>query len=264
MIPHFDSPVIHLYGPIAIHMFGVMVALGILVGARWTRKRGAQLGYSEEKVASMITTTLVCGFIFAHIFDVFAYQTAQKPTLIEILNPFGGLSSFGGFIGALGGMFFWCWKNGEPFMPFADSLGYGLSIGWMFGRLGCFSAHDHPGNFTNFFLGVHYPDGVRHDLGLDEALWAAGIALIFWLLARKNRPLGLYVTALSLAYAPVRFGLDFLRAHDVAGADPRYFGLTPAQWGSMAVLGAGVGLLLWMRNNHRHPTAAPTPPQPTS
>jgi len=159
-------------------------------------------------------------------------------------------------------MFFWCWKNGEPFMPYADSLGYGLSIGWMFGRLGCFSAHDHPGKFTEFFLGVHYPDGVRHDLGLDEALWAAGIALIFWLLARKNRPLGLYVTALSLAYAPVRFGLDFLRAHDVAGADPRYFGLTPAQWGSMGVLGAGVGLLLWMRN-HRNPTAAPTPPQPT-
>src|SRR4051812_23576521 len=131
MIPHFDSPVIHLYGPIAIHAFGVLVALGILVGARWTRTRGRQLGLQDDKVAAMITSTLVCGFIFAHIFDVFAYQLPSKPSLIEILNPFGGLSSFGGFMGALGGMFFWCWRNQEPFMPYADSLGYGLSVGWM-------------------------------------------------------------------------------------------------------------------------------------
>src|SRR4051794_29100249 len=103
MIPQPNIPPIHLYGPLAIHMFGVLVAIGILVGARWTRTRGRQLGLLDEKVASMITTSLVCGFIFAHFFDVFAYQLPQRPSIQEILNPFGGLSSYGGFIGALGG-----------------------------------------------------------------------------------------------------------------------------------------------------------------
>jgi phosphatidylglycerol---prolipoprotein diacylglyceryl transferase len=252
MIPQPNIPPIRIYGPIAIHMFGILVATGILVGARWTRSRGRQLGLPDEKIASMITTILVCGFIFAHIFDVFAYQLPQKPGIMEILNPFGGLSSFGGFTGALAGLFFWCRKNNEPVMPYADSLGYGLSIGWMFGRLGCFTAHDHPGRFSDFFLAVQYGDGARHDLGLDEALWAAAISTLFFILARKPRPLGLYVTVLSLAYAPVRFGLDFLRASDVPGADPRYFGLTPAQWGSIGILGAGVGLLQWMRKQPRN------------
>ena len=35
-------------------------------------------------------------------------------------------------------------------------------------------------------------------------------------------------------YAPARFGLDFLRATDVARPDQRYAGLTPAQWACLA------------------------------
>src|SRR4051794_32313926 len=127
MIPQPNIPAIHLYGPLAIHMFGVLVALAILVGARWTRIRGQQLGLSDEKVASMITASVACGFVVAHFFDVFAYQIYEKHTITDILNPFGGLSSYGGFIGALIGLFGWCWYVKEPVMPYADSLGYGLS-----------------------------------------------------------------------------------------------------------------------------------------
>jgi phosphatidylglycerol:prolipoprotein diacylglycerol transferase len=252
MIPWFNIRFPSL-GPLTIHAFGILVATGILVGARLTRNRGRELGLTDEKVASMITTTLVCGFLFSHIFDVFAYQTAgPSPTLWQIINPFGGLSSYGGFIGALGGLFYWCKKEKTPVMPYADSLAFGLATGWMFGRLGCFTAHDHPGRFTNFFLAVRYPEGARHDLGLDEAIWAFLVSMLFFYLSRlsrRPRPLGLYVTLLTLLYAPVRFGFDFLRAIDVQGADPRYFGLTPAQYGSLAVLVVGVGLAVWTRRH---------------
>jgi phosphatidylglycerol:prolipoprotein diacylglycerol transferase len=231
-------------GPLTIHLFGVLVATGILVGARWTHRRTQQLGLKVEDVSSMITWSLVFGFIISHIFDVFAYQTkGPNPTLWEILNPFGGLSSYGGFLGALVGLFAWAWRYKQPVLPYADGLGYGLSIGWMFGRLGCYTAHDHPGAFTNFWLSVRYPDGLRHDLGFDEAIWSAAVAAIFFVLGRKNRTPGLYVGLLSFLYGPFRFGLDFLRATDVPGADPRYFGLTPAQYGSLLVTVIGAQLL---------------------
>jgi len=256
MIPWFKSPSLPI-GPLTIHAFGVLVAIGILVGARLTRRRGEQLGLQPEMVAQMVTTILVCGFIFAHIFDVFAYQTkGPRPTLLEILNPFGGLSSYGGFMGALGGLFYWCRRNKQNVMPYADSLGYGLAAGWTFGRLGCFTAHDHPGHLTDFFLAVQYPEGARHDLGLYEALWALGVTLIFLFLSRKQQPLGLYVGLLTTLYGPVRFGLDFLRATDVSGADPRYAGLTPAQWLSVAVTFVGLGLLAWTWKHARKPAAA--------
>jgi len=256
MIPYFDitfpSIPFPIFGKITIHAFGILVAIGVLVGMRLTRVRGRELGLIDEMVDSMITYVLISGFLFAHYFDVVAYQTfGGHPTWQQVLNPIDGFSSFGGFTGAVGGLLFWCFRRRQPIMPYADSLAYGLATGWLFGRLGCFTAHDHPGRHTDFFLAVRYPGGARHDLGLDEALWALGVTLLFTWLRRKPRPVGIYVTLLTTLYAPVRFGLDFLRATDTEGADPRYFHLTPAQWGCFAVLVAGLGMLAWVRRQPR-------------
>jgi phosphatidylglycerol:prolipoprotein diacylglycerol transferase len=262
MIPwfniNFPSIPFPIIGKLTIHAFGILVAVGILVGLTLTKRRGRELGLIDERVDSMVTWTLLFGFVLAHLFDVFAYQPfGAHPRLKDILNPFSGFSSFGGFTGALLGLFVWCRRHKQPIMPYADSLAYGLATGWMFGRLGCFTAHDHPGQHTSFFLAVHYPDGPRHDLGLDVALWAAAIALVFAILRRKKRPLGTYVTILTLAYAPIRFALDFLRATDVPEPDPRYFGLTPAQWGCFLVLGAGLALLAWTRKHAQQSARSP-------
>ncbi len=265
--PAIQIPPLHIpgIGAVTIHLFGILVATGVLVGSQLTHRRGRQLGLPDEQVASMIFTVLVCGFLFAHYFDVVAYQLPFHPTMLEIINPFSGLSSFGGFMGALGGLFYWCRRNRHPVMPFADSLAYGLAIGWMFGRLGCFSASDHPGRFTTFFLAVRYPDGPRHDLGLDEAIWAAVVSALFLVLSRRPRPVGLYVTILTLAYAPVRFFFDFLRAVDVAQPDPRYFGLTPAQYLALVVVAVGIGLARWTAQNAKQPwVAASVGPSPSA
>jgi phosphatidylglycerol:prolipoprotein diacylglycerol transferase len=251
MIPWFTSPSLPI-GPLTIHTFGVLVATGILVGANLTQRRGKQLGLKPEPISQMITTVLICGFLMAHWVAVFAYHTGGELTLLKILNPLEGISSFGGFLGAVLGLYGWCRVKKQPIMPYADSLAYGLAAGWLFGRLGCFSAHDHPGRLTHFFLSVNYQafrpslNGPRHDLGLDEAIWALFMTGLFLFLGRRKRPLGLYVTLLSLCYAPVRFFLDSLRATDIENADARYFGLTPAQYGAIACLGAGVALLVWM------------------
>jgi phosphatidylglycerol:prolipoprotein diacylglycerol transferase len=48
---------------------------------------------------------------------------------------------------------------------------------------------------------------------------------------------------MCIAYAPTRFALDFLRVHanDYGReADPRYGGLTPAQWGCLILLAGGI------------------------
>jgi phosphatidylglycerol:prolipoprotein diacylglycerol transferase len=145
-------------------------------------------------------------------------------------------------------------------MPYADSMAYGLAGGWALGRLGCYTAHDHPGRFTDFFLSVPYPDGRRHDLGFDEALWAIGVTGLFLLLGRKPRPLGLYVALITMLYGPVRFLLDYLRVTDMAGADPRYFGLTPAQYLSIGVSAAGLAVLAWVVAESRRRAAPSAPP----
>ena len=92
-----------------------------------------------------------------------------------------------------------------------------------------------------------YTDGViRHNLGLEEALYTAGIALLFQLLGRKPRFPGFYLGLFLVLYAPFRFGVDFLRLVDV-----RYGGLTPGQYGCIALLVLAVVILALPRRGPR-------------
>ena len=112
------------------------------------------------------------------------------------------------------------------------------------GRLGCFVAYDHPGRPTGFVLGQMYKDGVvRHNLGLEEALYTVAIAVLFHSLGRKPRFPGFFLGLFLLLYAPFRFGVDFLRIIDV-----RYYGLTPGQYGCIALALTGAAILARRRH----------------
>jgi phosphatidylglycerol:prolipoprotein diacylglycerol transferase len=65
---------------------------------------------------------------------------------------------------------------------------------------------------------------------------AAAVALTW----HKRLPTGTYVAVTTLAYAPARFAMDFLRIRGSEGADLRYSGLTPAQWACIALFAYGI------------------------
>ena len=135
---------------------------------------------------------------------------------------------------------------------------FGFPFGWLFGRLGCFTVHDHPGEVTDFFLAVddyqvgEPPFEPRHDLGLYEVFWSLAIIGLFLFLARKRRRRGFYMALLPISYAPIRFFLDYLRAEPEAGGDVRYAGLTPGQWGSFLILALGL-FVVWYIRTHPEP-----------
>jgi phosphatidylglycerol:prolipoprotein diacylglycerol transferase len=110
-----------------------------------------------------------------------------------------------------------------------------MAVAWTIARVGCFVAHDHKGSLSTFPLAVDFPGGARHDLGLYEAILSAFLALICAWAFNRKLPTGSVAALLCLLYAPVRFGMDFLRAEDISGADSRYAGLTPAQYGCVAL-----------------------------
>ena len=115
MIPYIPPSISTLFkvGPAEVHLFGILVAIGILVGSDRTRVRARQLGIPDDETASLATTVVVMGFIVAHVFDVLAYQPeelarrAPLDALILLVNITAGLSSYGGFLGALIGLLLW-------------------------------------------------------------------------------------------------------------------------------------------------------------
>jgi phosphatidylglycerol---prolipoprotein diacylglyceryl transferase len=238
VLPYF-APVAIPFGPLTLHAFGLLVAVAVIAGVEIVRRRATRKGLDPTLSQRMVGWMLVGGFLGAHLVDRLVYfpgQTWDHPD--TLLRVWSGLSSFGGFLGALVAL--WIYLRVHPLRgltwAYVDVIAYAFPFAWVFGRLGCFVTFDHPGSPTTFILGqrdVH--DIVRHNLGLYEALYTAVIAAIFLRLGRRQQHPGVFVGLLALLYGPVRFGLDFLRQVDV-----RYFGFTPGQYGAIALVATGI------------------------
>lgn len=236
-----------------LHPFGFLVGLGIVLGTIIAGKRAKQLGLSERVVADVALWAVIPGFIGAHLIHQIFYEPheiLQDPLIL--LQVWNGISSFGGFIGGtLGVLYYFLKKNKElPFLPYADAIIYGFAFAWIFGRLGCTTAFDHPGLQTDFFMGMEYlgraKDGtplpnfgkILHNLGWYEAIWAMAMSLFFWTQRNKTHFKGWFLATFVVAYMPIRFALDFLRINDAP-----YGGMTPAQWFAIVLMGLGAWLL---------------------
>ncbi|MDP6931757.1 MAG: prolipoprotein diacylglyceryl transferase [Myxococcota bacterium] len=248
LIPFFEAPILEI-GPVVIDPWATLVAVGFILGLEMARARGIREGLAVPDVVDGTVFTVGMGFVVGHLVHVLAYNPHQiaEQGVMALLRIWAGFSSTGGFLGAvLGSVLFYTVIRKRPFWPHADAIMFGFPFGWTFGRLGCFMAHDHIGRPTDFFLAVDFPGswgGPRHDLGLYEALWTAGIALTFWLLRNRSVRPGFFLGMWCFLYAPARFGMEFLRNTDLAGADVRWLGLTPAQYGALLTAVAGLWLV---------------------
>jgi phosphatidylglycerol:prolipoprotein diacylglycerol transferase len=133
-------------------------------------------------------------------------------------------------------------------------------VAWIFGRGGCTLAHDHPGLHTSAsnWLAFAYPDGPRWDLGFLEMLFSIALSIALYLSWQKPKPLGYYIALASMTYAPVRFGLDYLRADADDGGDARYGSLTPGQYAAIALFltGAYFARVAWTERKMPVPSVA--------
>lgn len=248
------STTISTFG-IPIDPWATLVCLGVLLGLELARARAIKLGLAVEDIVDGVVFTVLMGFFGAHLITVLAYhpERLQEDGIWAILKVWEGFSSTGGWMGAAFGIWFFYRKwRPRDMWRFADIIAYGFPLGWFFGRMGCASVHDHIGRLTDSPLGVEFPAnhfaaGTRFELGLLEMMWTVPVMLLFLWLGRKDQPPGTFLGLFFLFYAPTRFFLDSLRQTDIAYADARYFGLTPAQFGCFALLSFSLWIL-WRRD----------------
>lgn len=281
-IPFFELQVYNLQipgiGVLPLDPWATLVCIGFVVGLEIARWRGLKLGLEARDVVDGAVVTVLAGFVIAHFYTVLFYFPERLVTsapLWGLMDPRGngiwsllrvweGFASTGGFIGAVvGAWLFYKVIRPLPAMRHADVIAFGFPFGWFFGRLGCGVVHDHIGALTTFPLAMEFPPdhfaaGIRHELGLYEAALMIPIMAAFLWLGRKDRPPGFFLGLFVVFYAPIRFGLDFLRNTDLSYHDARYAGLTPAQYGMIVLFLAGLALLVSVRRSAVVEAAAPT------
>jgi phosphatidylglycerol:prolipoprotein diacylglycerol transferase len=254
LVPYYETPIWEM-GPITLDSWTALVLIGFMVGLEISRARGIRKGLRVPDIVDGAVVTVGMGFVVGHIVHILAYnpQRLEEDGIMAILRIWQGLSSTGGFIGAvLGSVIFYRYIRKRSWFAHADTIMFGFPFAWAICRLGCFTAHDHIGTPSNFWLAVQFPDGPRHDLGLYEAMWTFGIAVLFW--AWRNKPVrdGFFLGLFCATYGPIRFFMDFLRNTDLSGADVRWAGFTPAQWAMLLLSGIG----FWMVQEFRRPKEA--------
>ncbi len=264
-IPYRTFPTIPL-GPVDLHTFGLMVALGVFLGTA-AAVRLMPPAVDRDHVVSLATRMVLAGIVGARLTWVATHFDSLDNPLDALAIWQGGLQFSGGFLTAcaFAAPAFRRWSPGLR-RQVLDRFAIGLALGMAFGRVGCYAVGEHLGRPTGFPLATRYLGGETregpldvgvaiHNTSLYEALHLLVLAgVLWWIVTRTGRtpPAGTALAVFCLWYGAGRFATDALRAYD-----ERVAGLTGAQWMCLALVVIGSVLLVRARRR-REPAALPS------
>ncbi|HET6952506.1 MAG TPA: prolipoprotein diacylglyceryl transferase family protein [Acidimicrobiales bacterium] len=263
-IPYTTFPTVDL-GPLNLRTFGLMVALGVLLGSWIAAAYAERYGVSRDETYRVATYMVLAGIIGSRLTWA-ATHTDQIENPIDVIAIWeGGIQFSGGFVAALivGLPFFRRWTRLQRWHVL-DGYALGLSLGLAIGRIGCYSVGEHFGRTSDFFLASRYDGGdVRepslgdtplvpgttfHNTSLYELLFllVLFVPLASVVVLRRRRGADLPAAAITgtfvLYYGVARWLTDSLRVND-----ERVAGMTGAQWMCLAMIPAGLWILLKVR-----------------
>ncbi len=245
-------PIAFHLSSLAIHSYGVMIAVAFLIGL-WTVTLRARLDpalrNSGENIAD-VTLCLMAGAILGartvYVTTYWKEQFAGQP-LTEIFAIWhGGLVYYGGLIGAAAAGFICIrWKK-MPLWNTADVFAPSIALGSVFGRIGCLLNGCCYGRACDLPWAVsfpadnplHPPTYPVHPTEIYDAL--LNLALYFflaWLFRRKKFDGQVFATFL-ICYSITRSIVEHFRG-DYSNLH-YHLGLTPAQWISVPIFIAGL------------------------
>lgn len=181
-------PVLLSIGPIKIYSYGLFLALAFLVGSFVFFRRAKEAAFEEEKIFDSIIWTVLFGLLGARIYYLlFNFPDfGFNPLKWFWLTRYGGLSFHGGLLGGTFGLFLFTKREKWDFWQTADIAVFGLSLGQVIGRIGCFLNGCCFGIQTDLPWGVVFVglEGRRHPTQIYEALF---VLFIFFLLLKLER-----------------------------------------------------------------------------
>jgi phosphatidylglycerol:prolipoprotein diacylglycerol transferase len=224
-------------GSFFVAFYGVIIAIGMLVGVSFILKEAKRVGFNEDQFLDICITTIIVGVIGARIYYVIFAWDYYKDNPISVFNiRQGGLAIYGGVLAGIACVYFICRKKQLNFLKVMDVAMFGVIIGQIFGRWGNFFNREAFGQYTDSLFAMMLPmNAVRsqadittemiehmvqlngvdyisvHPTFLYESLWNLCL-LIFLILTRKNKKFHGYVFFTYLiVYGAGRFWIEGLR-----------------------------------------------------
>ncbi|MCX5769551.1 MAG: prolipoprotein diacylglyceryl transferase [Candidatus Hydrogenedentes bacterium] len=269
-------------GPIAIHTYGFLIAVGFLLSMHFIQRDGERIGVDAGQISNMAFWVLLLGLAGTRITHIIMYPGDYSWT-----NPKGWFAIWEGglvFHGAIPPAILYAWwairRYKLNFWKMADLAMPYVPLAHAFGRLGCFFYGCCYGIRTDWPLGVRFPPGSPAALdhfyrytGVHAGDWSfpvhptqlygvvgllAACALLLYLRKRaraaKPNPIdGLTFPAYFILYGTGRFFIEFIRGDN----NPTYGPLTAQQIFSLALVAASIVFFaILLRNKRKTATAS--------
>ena len=167
-----------------IYFYGVIIALGFVLGILYCARRAPEFGIRSDDVYDMMIWMIPLSILGARLYFVIfqaEYYFAHPAEILAVWE--GGLAIYGGIISGVLVAFVFCRLRHISFPAMLDVMSFGVLIGQALGRWGNFFNREAFGAETEIFcrMGLTAPDGTTvfvHPTFLYESLWNL-LGLIF-------------------------------------------------------------------------------------
>lgn len=235
-------------GPLTLHMYGIMIAIGFVSALLICEKRAKKQGLNADALYGIFWCAVFGGALGSKLlyYTVNIQDVIKDPSII--LNFQNGWVVYGGIIGGVVASFLYLKVKKLDFPAYADLVLPAVAFAQGCGRIGCFFAGCCYGRETDSILGVTYwqsdfaPNGVKI---LPTQLFSSvgDFALAFLLMAyAKRKPAkGRVAAGYCIFYSIGRFVIEMFR-NDFRG---EYGPFSTSQLISVFILALGIAAFVW-------------------
>ena len=235
-------------GRFTIHGYGVMIAVGILVGLALADRIAKRYGYQPDNIDNIVYCALIVGFIGAKFVYCLVNWNQFLNDPMAVLGTAGWVV-YGGIIAGILAIFIYCRIKKISFREHFNIIVIGVALAQAFGRIGCFFAGCCYGRETVSAFGLVFPEGSLAPSGvkliptqLMSSLGDLIICIVLYRLYENEKTRNYTGFFYVLLYGAGRFFLEFFRG-DAARGTVGIF--STSQFISICmVLGAGILLLI--------------------
>ena len=162
-----------MIGSFGIAIYGVVIALGMLLGLTLSSRVAARTGQDPDVIWDLGPALLLFSVIGARIYYVIFMWDMYKDDLIQIFNlRGGGLAIYGGIIAGFITIYVYCRIKKQKFPLVLDTVMYGLLVGQILGRWGNFFNREVFGEYTNNLLAMRIPVSMVRERDISASIAA--------------------------------------------------------------------------------------------
>ena len=199
-----DPPKTFSIGPLTIHYYGLIIAVGLVLAELYACRRSKEFGVNEDTLIDGVLWVTPFAILCARAYYcIFSWESYADDPISVLYIWEGGLAIYGGGSGAVIGIIVFCKVRKIKVPVILDMVALGFLIGQSIGRWGNFMNREAFGAETGSFLRMGLMNAYTgevtyyHPTFLYESVWnAVGFVLLHKLSKRRK-----YDGQVALGYA---------------------------------------------------------------